>query len=68
MHTTHSTETLLVNRPRALELLGISRETLNRLIARGVIEEVRFDPKSHPRFRLEDILRLAGAERDRGSP
>lgn len=53
---------VLVSRGEAARLLGVSRETVKRLVARGVLEEIRFTPESHPRFRLKDVLALSGQE------
>ena len=39
---------------------SISVATVKRLAARGVLEEIRFTPESHPRFRLKDVLALSG--------
>ena len=50
----------LVSRPEAARLLGCSSATVKRLVARGVLEEIRFTPDSHPRFRLRDVLALSG--------
>jgi len=51
---------VLVSRGEAARLLGVSRDTVRRLVARGVLEEIRFTPESHPRFRLRDVLALSG--------
>ncbi len=51
---------VLVSRGEAARLLGVSRETVKRLAARGILEEIRFTPESHPRFRLRDVLALSG--------
>ncbi len=59
-----SMEPLLVTRAEAARLLGCSRVTVIRLVAKGLLDEVRFTPESHPRFRLEDVRALAYA-RDR---
>lgn len=45
-------------------MLGVSRDTFKRLVKRGVIEEVRLAPGMHPRFRVDDVLALAGRERE----
>ncbi len=51
---------VLVSRGEAARLLGVSTHTIKRLVARGVLEEIRFTPESHPRFRLKDVLALSG--------
>jgi excisionase family DNA binding protein len=51
---------VLVSRSETARLLGVSRDTVRRLVARGVLEEIRFTPESHPRFRLRDVLALSG--------
>ena len=53
---------LLVSRPKAAEMLGISRETFKRLVAEGLIEEIKLSPRAHPRFRRADVLHLAKSE------
>jgi excisionase family DNA binding protein len=62
---TQTESQVLISRSEAARLLGVSRDTVKRLVARGVLEEVRFTPESHPRFRLRDVLALSG---QRGSP
>ena len=57
---TQTAAQVLVSRPEAARPLGCSRETVKRLVARGVLEEIRFTPESHPRFRLKDVLSLSG--------
>ncbi|MBA3380517.1 MAG: helix-turn-helix domain-containing protein, partial [Actinobacteria bacterium] len=57
---TQTASQILVSRPEAARLLGVSTETVRRLVARGVLEEIRFTPESHPRFRLRDVLALSG--------
>ena len=57
---TQTASSVLVSRSEAARLLGVSRETVKRLAARGVLEEIRFTPDSHPRFRLRDVLALSG--------
>jgi len=50
---------ILVSRTEAARMLGASRETIRRLVARGTLEEVRLGPRMHPRYRVEDLLALA---------
>ena len=50
---------MLIGRPEAARLLGVSRDTIKRLVARGVLEEFRLAAGMHPRLRREDILALA---------
>jgi hypothetical protein len=60
------TKPVLVSRPEAARLLGVSTDTLGRMVLRGVIEEIRWTPSMHPRFRLEDVLALT--RRGEGDP
>jgi excisionase family DNA binding protein len=54
------TQVQLVSRGEAARILGVSRDTIKRLSQRGELTEIRFTPTSHPRFRLEDVYRVAG--------
>ncbi|HWQ25032.1 MAG TPA: helix-turn-helix domain-containing protein [Gaiellaceae bacterium] len=62
----YSPSQVLVSRPEAARLLGCSTETVRRLVARGVLEEIRLTPESHPRFRLRDVLALSGQQASAG--
>jgi excisionase family DNA binding protein len=55
---------VLVSRTEAARMLGASRETIRRLVARGTLEEVRLEPHMHPRYRVEDLMALARGERE----
>jgi len=48
-----------VSRQTAATLLGIHRKTVVELERRGVLVSVRIAENGHPRYRLEDIRRLA---------
>jgi hypothetical protein len=48
-------------------MLGASSETIRRLVARGMLEEVRLAPHMHPRYRVEDLMTLARREQERSS-
>ena len=43
---------------------GISLSTLDRLVERGLLEPVRFTPKAHRRFRIEDLEALVASEKE----
>ena len=45
-------------------MIGASRETIRRLVARGTLEEVRLAPQMHPRYRVEDLMALARSEQE----
>jgi hypothetical protein len=45
---------------RTCEMLGISLSTLEQ----KVLEPVRFTPKAHRRFRIQDIEALVAAEKE----
>lgn len=49
----------------AAELLGVSRRTISRLIARGEIPALRLTPHSLYRIRPADVLELASASGQR---
>jgi excisionase family DNA binding protein len=54
---------LLLNQREATQLLGISRRTMQRLMAAGVLEPVRISGLGRPRFRRVDLERFAEGER-----
>ena len=51
---------ILVSRKAAAELYGSSVETIKRLERSGRLVPVRLTPRAHPRYRLSDLLELAG--------
>ncbi len=58
----NNSQSLLVSATEVCRILGISRATLQRLEADGVLERVRVRPGAHPRYRRADILEIvAGA-------
>ncbi|MFZ4695997.1 MAG: hypothetical protein ACOYMV_12805 [Verrucomicrobiia bacterium] len=50
---------LLLDGMTASARLGVSRRTLTRLVARGVIVPVKISANSFPRYRAGDLLQLA---------
>lgn len=66
MSTTTHQPALLVTQAEAAELLGVSRNTVVRLVGRGVLKTVRLAPGMKPRVRRSDVLALA--ERPQASP
>ena len=66
MNTTqHRAESLLMTQTEAARLLGVSRNTIFRLVQRGEISRVRLAPGSRPRVRRAEVVALADR---RGSP
>jgi excisionase family DNA binding protein len=53
---------LLMLRPAAAKYLGVSQDVLQRMIERGVLEEVRLYPEAYPRVRRADVEALARGE------
>jgi excisionase family DNA binding protein len=54
---------LLMGKPAAARLLGVSTGVLERMIERGALREVVLAPGLHPRVRRADIEALARGER-----
>jgi len=52
----------LLDRPAAAALLGVSIETVKRMIAAGSLEAVKLHPTAHPRVRRADIEALVRGE------
>lgn len=50
---------VLVTKVEAARLLGVSRQTILRLVRRGALREVLLADGMTPRLRREDILALA---------
>jgi len=50
----------MVSAAEAIELLDISRKTLDRIVAQGKLPTIRLGPgpKAHRRFRRDDVLAL----------
>jgi hypothetical protein len=60
---------LLLTRPEAGRLLGVSVETVERMISLGAVEPVYLHSKAHPRVRRADIealVRGGGVKRASG--
>ena len=55
-----------MSQSEAAALLGVSRNTLVRLVKRGVLAKVKIAPGMMPRVRREDVVALA--KRPEGSP
>lgn len=48
----------LISKGEAARLLGVSRRTISRLVARGTLPTVSLDQHSRPRIRYRDLLEL----------
>ncbi len=55
-------EPLLVSRRVAAAMLGLRPDTLRRIEQRGIITPVRLGERGHPRYRVEDIRRIAAGD------
>jgi excisionase family DNA binding protein len=65
----HNNKSLLIRKPEAARLLGISTQQLRKLIAAGQLETVRLTPNGWTRVRRADVEALAcGRRRARGEP
>lgn len=62
------TDSVLVSRPEAARLLGVSSDTVRRMVSRGVLAEIRWAPSMHPRFRVDDVLALTGRHHSEDDP
>jgi excisionase family DNA binding protein len=51
-------EPLLISRPQAAKLLGVSDETIVRMGEDGTLEPVYLHSSAHPRFRRSDVVDL----------
>ena len=49
----------------AAELLGVSRNTVVRLVQRGELPRIRLAPGSRPRVRRADVIALADKRGER---
>jgi excisionase family DNA binding protein len=56
------TTPLLMGKPSAARLLGVSEGCLERIIQRGSLEVVHLAPGLHPRVRRADVEALARGE------
>ena len=54
----HDPQPALLTKTAAARLLGVSRWTLDRLVKRGVLREVRLADGMNPRLRRDDVLEL----------
>ena len=52
----------LITKSEAARVLGLSRETVVRMVKAGTLHEIRLGPGMNPRLRLEDVLRIAAGE------
>jgi excisionase family DNA binding protein len=58
----HKSEPLLMTQREAAKLLGVSRNTVVRLVERGVLPTMRLAPGMAPLVRRADVVALAGGE------
>jgi excisionase family DNA binding protein len=58
----------LLDRPAAAALLGVSVETIRKMIESGSLEAVRLHPTAHPRVRRSDIEGLVRGQRPAAGP
>jgi excisionase family DNA binding protein len=64
MDTTATGRRRLLSSSGAAEMLGLSRDYLGQLVAKGKLRSVRLGEHGWHRFRIEDVERfLAGEER-----
>jgi excisionase family DNA binding protein len=66
MSASQHQKSLLMTQAEAAALLGVSRNTVVRLVKRGALEKVRITPDMKPRVRREDVIALA--EQRQGAP
>jgi excisionase family DNA binding protein len=52
----------LITKKDAARLLGVSRDTIHRLVRDGVLQDVRIHERMIPRLRRDDVLALARAK------
>jgi excisionase family DNA binding protein len=52
---------LLIGTPAVARLLGVHRKTVRKLVDDGVLREIRFTPRSHPRFVRSEVVQLLTA-------
>jgi excisionase family DNA binding protein len=62
----HKSESLLMTQGEAARLLGVSRNTVVRLVERGVLPTMRLAPGMAPLVRRADVVALADGQE--GSP
>ena len=53
---------VLITKKDAARLLGVSRDTIHRLVREGVLSDVRIHEGMVPRLRRDDVLALARGE------
>jgi excisionase family DNA binding protein len=58
----HKSEPLLMTQGDAARLLGVSRNTVVRLVERGVLPTLRLAPGMAPRVRRADVVALADGQ------
>jgi excisionase family DNA binding protein len=49
---------MLVSKPAAARILGVSVDTVTRMIEAGTLRPVYLRPNAHPRFRVADLEAL----------
>lgn len=59
------TTRMLVSRPETARLLGVSVDTVRRMVEAGKLQAVYLRPNAHPRFRVRDVEALAGVSEER---
>lgn len=60
----HKSEPLLMTQTEAARLLGVSRNTVVRLVERGVLPTTRLASGMAPRVRRADVIALADGQED----
>ena len=58
MHTTPKERPALLTQQESADLLGVSKKTMQRLIASGMLEPVRIAGLAYPRYRRADLERI----------
>jgi excisionase family DNA binding protein len=58
----HHSEPLLMTQREAAKLLGVSRNTVVRLVERGVLPTLRLAPGMAPLVRRADVVALADSQ------
>jgi excisionase family DNA binding protein len=48
----------LVGTSTAAELLGVHRHTVRKLVAYGAVREIRYSPRSQPRYLRSELVQL----------
>ena len=53
---------ILLTRTQAASLLGVSTDTLRKLVMSGQLQQVRLAPNTHPRYRKTDVEKIGSAK------